>query len=348
MMWQKLFDKQGVVLNPSEREYVSAYEADPGGRAYYGMARILYRYEFSDEAIEVLLSGLARYPDDVVARVWLGYYLYQKQLFGLAWQTLEQAARHDLEDNTMGWGLRFKLAVLLGYTHHSAEAMAVLERMAGDARLEQMMSAYTLHGEGQVIELLAQEFELPLAEFNDLIKTARAWSRADGGIMAHAAQQGLPARGDQQSITEVEAENININRDRAASAPESSAYAGFYAVPLAEVLSVSSADGAASPSYGGELDSQTLAEIFEKQGYVQRALEIYRRMVAKHPSHDGYRQRLRELEVKIKAQAPSAAADLYGSVSVKSEMMSDLERKRSLKQRTQFLQELLEHLPREA
>ena len=347
MMWQKLFDKQGVALNSSERECVSAYEADPGGRAYYGMARILYRYEFSDEAIEILLSGLARYPDDVVARVWLGYYLYQKQLFGLAWQTLEQAARHDLEDNTMGWGLRFKLAVLLGYTHHSAEAMAVLERMAGDARLEQVMSTYTLHGEGQAIELLAQEFELPLAEFNVLIQEARVWSRADGGIMAHSAQNGLPARRDDlQNITEVEAENININR--AASAPESSAYAGFYAVPLAEVLSASSADAEASPSYGGELDSQTLAEIFEKQGYVQRALEIYRRMVAKHPSHDGYRRRLRELEVKTKAQAPCTAADSYGSVSAKSEMISDLERKRSLKQRTQFLQELLEHLPREA
>ena len=45
----------------------------------------------------------------------------------------------------------------------------------------------------------------------------------------------------------------------------------------------------------GQLFSATLAEIFERQGFEEKALEIYREVVRVHPDRDDVRQRIDDL-----------------------------------------------------
>jgi len=56
---------------------------------------------------------------------------------------------------------------------------------------------------------------------------------------------------------------------------------------------------AAAPTAGsasGELTSPTLAELYYKQGFPDKAIEVYRQLVEREPGNDRLRRRLAELQ----------------------------------------------------
>jgi tetratricopeptide (TPR) repeat protein len=55
----------------------------------------------------------------------------------------------------------------------------------------------------------------------------------------------------------------------------------------------------------GPLYSATLAEIFEKQGFEEKAVEIYREILKVEPSRHDLAARIRDLEARISRGAPS-------------------------------------------
>jgi len=62
----------------------------------------------------------------------------------------------------------------------------------------------------------------------------------------------------------------------------------------------------APDSASGELTSATLAELYFKQGFPEKAIEVYRQLVAREPDNDRLRRRIAELEASL-APAPVAA-----------------------------------------
>lgn len=365
MKWRQFLAKQKVSVSQSEWACVDAFDHEPEGPAYFSTAQVLYQHGFEDEAIEILLVGLERYPADVVARVWLSQYLYRRHLFGLAWQVIDGAAYHDLEDNTMGWGLRFKLAVVLGYTQHAAEAAAVLGRMSCEAQLMQLMSTYALQGEDATWATLAGELHMELAQLSQLVYEQRKWLGHEADSVAHRGE--LAAMDDDgmdiasppvaKTTADIQKQTLRagpgvVDPPRAgAEASVQSRYAGFYALPLHEVSCA--AHTTAYFDSDGRLDSQTMAEIFEKQGYDERALAIYRRMLAKHPAHEGYRKHLARLERKLMRAAAEVSSrgaagqgppplDTDSSAAV---VMGEVAHLRQLDHKAQFLQSLLERIP---
>jgi pentatricopeptide repeat protein len=64
----------------------------------------------------------------------------------------------------------------------------------------------------------------------------------------------------------------------------------------------------AEESPSGELTSPTLAELYFKQGFPDKAVEVYRELVEREPDNDRLRRRLAELEDDRSASA-SAVAD---------------------------------------
>jgi pentatricopeptide repeat protein len=63
----------------------------------------------------------------------------------------------------------------------------------------------------------------------------------------------------------------------------------------------------APPSASGELTSPTLAELYFKQGFPDKAIEVYRELVEREPENDRLRRRLAELEDAPPADVPMAA-----------------------------------------
>jgi hypothetical protein len=59
----------------------------------------------------------------------------------------------------------------------------------------------------------------------------------------------------------------------------------------------------APESASGELTSATLAELYFKQGFPEKAIEVYRQLVQREPDNDRLRRRLAELQ-----DSPSPAA----------------------------------------
>jgi tetratricopeptide (TPR) repeat protein len=81
--------------------------------------------------------------------------------------------------------------------------------------------------------------------------------------------------------------------------------------PPAMVVEPEPAPAAASPAPvtgGDELVSPTLAELYLNQGFREKALEVYRRLLEKDPANDRARARLAELERPAPVSAPPATA----------------------------------------
>lgn len=64
----------------------------------------------------------------------------------------------------------------------------------------------------------------------------------------------------------------------------------------------------AEESPSGELTSPTLAELYFKQGFPDKAVEVYRELVDREPDNERLRRRLAELQTDRSAAASAVAA----------------------------------------
>jgi hypothetical protein len=62
-----------------------------------------------------------------------------------------------------------------------------------------------------------------------------------------------------------------------------------------------------------ELASPTLAELYFDQGFPDKAVEVYRRLLEREPDNERLRSRMREIEARTAAPAVAAAAWPQGS-----------------------------------
>jgi len=67
--------------------------------------------------------------------------------------------------------------------------------------------------------------------------------------------------------------------------------------PARETAPARETEPAPAPeSTSGELTSPTLAELYFKQGFPDKAIEVYRQLVEREPGNDRLRRRLAELQ----------------------------------------------------
>ncbi len=65
---------------------------------------------------------------------------------------------------------------------------------------------------------------------------------------------------------------------------------------------------APTPAPVAEIETPTMAEIYAKQGHLDQALAVYRRIIERHPNDTQYRERVEELLMLSRAaRSPSAA-----------------------------------------
>ena len=88
--WVPLLKK--ISLTPIEQSVFKRFEKSPAGRSFLPVAEILIKYEYVDEAIELLMQGVNRYPDYSVARVILSRELLKRGMAQEAWTNLEASS----------------------------------------------------------------------------------------------------------------------------------------------------------------------------------------------------------------------------------------------------------------
>jgi len=65
---------------------------------------------------------------------------------------------------------------------------------------------------------------------------------------------------------------------------------------------------AALPGPGPAFNTVTLAQLYESQGYPEKAVEVYQRVLLKEPDNAEVRERIRALKRRMAGEAPEAPA----------------------------------------
>lgn len=279
-------------LSRTEKEVVKRFEADPEGRAFLPVADILRSHRLQDECLELLTDGVARHPTFTVARVVLARELLQKGLVAEAARTLDESPL-SLKDNILAQKLHFRIAVLM-----SQEYLA--RSLYGNLKLQQMVDHET-RALGDILEVsgFAKAREGILREYGDrgivlqLPETQpTAGIAGPEAVTLHIGDALADSTHDEYNLPKVTRSEYFTD-----DAVHSRDLEGFHVVALSEIFRPGDAGGTVRgrANEGIELDSTTLAEIYEKQGHYSKALDIYRRLLRMSPNNDLLKRKVSEM-----------------------------------------------------
>lgn len=304
--WMDLVSR--LPLSEVQREVLNRFSVDPQGRLFLPIADILKSHKKIDEAIELLQQGVANHPRYSVARVVLVRELFHKGMVDHAWDCLHSSPV-TLNDNLLAQHLMFKMSVVL---EDEASARAALQNIRNhnlsDPEVLELGRLLVSEGIFAVKDVISRE----------AVKRGSPL-QVNRGIIHPQAAAALPTK---PVLTKryVGVEN-------------------FHVLSLSDIFTP---DGAYSPEEpnlegGVELDSTTLAEIFESQHHYGKALGIYRRLLRLSPRNDLLRRKVSELARKSSDQKN---ADL----ALDPSLVDQMEEASAIDKRIDYLQGFLESL----
>ena len=266
---------RNLKLNQSESAVVDRFESSPDGRSFFGVAEVLRHHNLRDESLELLLQGVAKHPRYTAARVILARELFFRGIPDQAWDVFEQTV-DSLKENVLAQKLMLKIAIVLGKEFEAREVLAHLtRRQMIDAEIEPLTDA------------------LKVTDFR----------RCRENLIQQLVNEGVPlpvggAKSDQTDSEPSPLVNLK-NYEMAAEdrrdydAAYLDSLKGYYAVPLKDISKMSLDTGkVGSQGSGVGLDSTTLAEVYENQGYFKKSLEIYQRLLENSPQSEFLRQKV--------------------------------------------------------
>lgn len=115
--------------------------------------------------------------------------------------------------------------------------------------------------------------------------------------------------------------------------------AGYHVMPLEEIFRPSEHDRKDFSPNGIELDSTTLAEIYETQQHYSKALDVYKRLLRMTPNNDFLRNKVAEMSRKAKEQKKE-------DVSVDPGVVDKMEQLEIVNRQMAFYADLLEKISR--
>ena len=270
-------------LTRTELAVVKRYTADPLGRTFLPVADILRNHKLVDESVELLMQGVERHPNFTVARVVLARELLAKGMAEESWATLEGASE-PLHDNVLAQKIRLKLAVVLGHESRARETFAHIKmhRMFDDDALRL----------GEALEVMKFSAAREML-IRDLRKTGvPLMFEGEGGTAPIAPTSALAP-----AVTALATVSPPQGVDAERREETDNRMDGFHVVPLREIFAAALEQEGAGPMIPGgvELDSLTLAEIYQRQGHFQKALEVNRRLLRLMPNSELLKRRIAEL-----------------------------------------------------
>jgi tetratricopeptide (TPR) repeat protein len=296
-------------LSRFEQEVVSRYEKSPGGRSFLPVSDILRKHNLIDESIELLMQGVARHPDFTVARVVLARELFFKGLIVESWTTLKET-KESLTENALAQKLLLKMAVILRLPKEAEKiAEHMTHRMMADEASREIIEKLKLEDFEQFAISYIEQLRtdgLPLADRYDLA----------ANIEAPRPKRKTPVA---TAPLKVPAEFLpGYERDK---------MSGFFVAPLTDIFATLQTRENRENRITDELDSTTLAEIYENQGHYRKALDIYRRILKGAPHNEMIAQKVAQLSKSLELEENVITREIDPAILDDMEAMEILDKK---------------------
>jgi tetratricopeptide (TPR) repeat protein len=303
------------------QRYEDMLAADPKSYCFAPLSQLYRKLRLLDDAISVAQKGCALHPDYPVGFFALGSAHYDKGQSAEARRALERAAVLNPED--------MESKKLLGQLYVEAGEIALATRVLGQVlqqNPDDMESAMLLRSvapaadavqyeeelleEADVIEDLTEEVEEEIEEPQAVqvppLSGAAEIAKAFGELEDFAAPaalaapvrkaEGLQSFGepDEFEDTEEPEEFWAMDTPAEPAAPDQ--------LRTAEQTEASPGSGAKPQTISDPLKTATLAELYVSQGFIDKALGIYRDLLLAEPANRTYRSRCAEIEALLDRQ----------------------------------------------
>ncbi|NRA43591.1 MAG: hypothetical protein HRU09_01410 [Oligoflexales bacterium] len=267
-----------------DRKMIKRFLGKTFNQSFLPMVELLKKYDLQDEAFELLNYGVKQYPRYTAANILLAKELYEKGLVQDAWEQIKRV-KAPLHDNILAQKIMFKVSIL---NEHESTAKSILQHMTHRRLLD------------NELELLGKELKLGGIQsaksslVNQFRKQGIKLSLPRDLHGLHTNSLEVPKS---QKARPCEAFSFN---DKVISDPSLKHY---HVVPLSQIFHAKD-----EPQYFSKttqtkkLESQTLAEIYKRQGHYEKSLEIYRRLLKISPGNDYLKRMVVELAKKSEAQ----------------------------------------------
>jgi len=271
--------------------YEERLKSDPASYCFAPLAEVYLRAGLLDDALSVSRAGVLRHPDYVAGQMALARVCHQKGLV--------DECRHALQ------------TVATAVPDH-AEAQRLLARLYKEsgneqAALQALQTLLDFHPDDMSARIELESLQQRVSAFSDddleLIELTEADIYEEPEDVGELVERIKPV------ARTVEDPWSGINTVTPEEAPAPTALEAVWSVPEQQLAAAVETTGDHDP-----LNTSTLAELYVSQGFSDKALEIYRRMVAADPGNQEAANRLAELEqaevVAESGQAAAVAAEL--------------------------------------
>ncbi len=252
-------------------------EKDPQGRAFVPLADAHRRLGNLAKALAVIQEGLDVHPDFASAHMVAGWVYRSRQEPDEAMRSFERVLELDGENSLA----RAAIAELID----DQRAQAYRDKMA--SKKEEQPAAATAEDERPVV---------PIASLAPADAASTAPPAAADLLFDDADRQVVPIA---SLAPETDRPLVSI-ASLAPDAPDDAAAAPAppedgAARSIVPVFSLAPDGDDALPA-GGEIHTQTLAELYASQGAPDKAIEVYRKLIAIDPDNETLHKRLAELQ----------------------------------------------------
>ena len=255
-------------------------EKDPRGRAFVPLAEAHRRLGDLVKALAVIQEGLGAHPDFASAHMVAGWVHRSRQEPDDAMRSFERVLELDAE-NMLAWAA---IAELID----DQRAQTYRDKMAGKKEAEQAAAA-TADDERPVVSIASLAPAVPDATMTAPV--AAPESVSDGAERPVVPIASL-APGAHRPLVPISSLAPDEPEETIAAAGPLPNGAGR---PVVSVLSLAP-DGDGDGAVGGEIYTETLAELYAGQGATDRAIEVYLKLIADDPDDTALSSRLAELE----------------------------------------------------
>jgi len=275
--------KPATQRNPTIESLKDRIARDPLSRAFLQLAEEYRKEGRYQEAIDVCLEGLQRHPAYHTARISLGRTYMEGG-------DLENARRAFVE-----------VLELQPENHLAAKLLAEIQKKMGDpagaaATYRSILSYYSNDREVATLldETLRQGSMSAVAARPATIGTPTSPTTRPASSAPPASHLPAPARGLGDRRADPSPDFRPEDFGAAATAPARDAWSAPAAGAPPHWPGPSS-DAVAGPSDDDALQTNTLAELYLRQGLIDRAIEVYRGMLRVDPGNQKAARRLNEL-----------------------------------------------------
>ena len=339
--------QENIKLSPEIEQLSEKLQADPKSRVFAQLADSYRKSGLLDEAIDTAKRGLENHPNYATAHLILGRCYLAKGMYALAREEFELTIKNDMQ-SLVGYKL-------LGETYEKQnmypEALKyyqmVLDMEPSDAELaEKIANLKSLKQPEPQAEAAPAEPEPAVPSVAEVVETAAAEVTMAESIIApviEASDQEMPAMpevllADEEKAAEKESPEIALpsvlNEDPVAEGEiahqptpvteETKAEITEIQPAEAEALDVPAEPAEEPKPEAAEAEPQgptsTLAEIYVQQGFLEKAIDIYKELVAAQPDNEEYKNRMDELlEKAYPEEAPAIAEPIEAPMEAAAE-----------------------------